>query len=224
MNLERLPAGSEVERDRAGRRAARALAAGGILVHPTETVYGIGGDGTVASNRFIARVKRRPPEQPLLLLTPDLRALHRFLPEVEWPEAAERLAARFWPGPLTLIVPCRSAPQGLVGPGGGVAVRVSPHPCIAAIFRYWRHPITSTSANASGNPPAHTVDEALGLFEDRDDLAATMRPLVALDAGRTPGAAGSTLVSLVRRPPAVVRPGPIEYDELREVLSELRPS
>lgn len=207
------------ERERAGRRAAEVLAAGGIVVHPTETVYGLGGDGSPETNRWIAGLKGRPPSQPLLLLTPDLDTLRRRLPGIGWPQAAEELARRFWPGPLTLILPCASAPEGLAGPDGGVGVRVSPHPVIAAIFRHWKQPMTSTSANRTRQSPARTLPAALELFEDVPEEA--VGRTLALDAGRTSGDPPSTIVSLTRAVPRLLRAGPIPGAEIREVVPDL---
>ena len=97
-------------------RAAEVLGAGGIVVHPTETVYGIGGDGTDENNELISRIKHRESGRPLILLVPSLKALRDSFPGLEWPPQAEELARRFWPGPLTLVARCPDAPAGLLGP------------------------------------------------------------------------------------------------------------
>ena len=95
----------------AGRRAAEVLGAGGLVIHPTETFYGIGGDGSTANNELLAKVKARSSAQPLILLIPDRERLRYLHPTLEWPRAADDLARRFWPGPLTMVVPCAEAPK-----------------------------------------------------------------------------------------------------------------
>lgn len=218
--VEIVPALEADDLDVAGRRAAAVLRAGGIVIHPTETVYGLGGDGTPESSARIARLKGRDVDRPLLLLTPDLGTLRAFLPDVEWPESAERLAGRFWPGPLTLIVRCPGAPRGIRGPEEGLAVRISPHPVIGAIFRYWKRPMTSTSANRSGDPPALTAEAAVRGCGGQG--AALPGPVVALDGGRSAGGVPSTLVALIGPRPRLLRQGPISADEIREIMPELQ--
>ena len=148
--------------------AARALAAGLVVCLPTESTYGLAADirSAGALARIAALKQARPVDAPYPLIAPDLaaaRALARA-----WPPAADQLAARYWPGPLTLVVPARAdLPPELVGPGGGVGVRVSSHPIAAALARALGACITATSANRSGEPPATTVDTARASFGDR---------------------------------------------------------
>jgi L-threonylcarbamoyladenylate synthase len=219
-DVEILPARTPSDLDAAGRRAAGVLRAGGVVVHPTETVYGLGGDGTPENNALIARMKDRDVDRPLLLLTPDLDTLRAFLPTVRWPEPAERLARHFWPGPLTLIVQCPGAPRGLGGPGEGVAVRISPHPAVSAIFRHWGRPMTSTSANRSGDPPARTAREGAAICAGFGP--STSRPVLALDGGPSAVGTPSTIVTLVGPRPRLTRPGAVPLNEIREIIPELQ--
>ncbi len=215
---------SSEELENAARRAAAVLGAGGIVLHPTETVYGIGGDGSEENNELIARVKQRQEGQPLILLTPDIETLRASHVGLEWPEAAERLARQFWPGPLTLIVGCTGAPSSLVGVGDGLAVRVSPHPVVTAILRRWRRPMTSTSANLAGSLPAQTLEGAVEIFakrEDLEDLEDLGVPILAVDAGASQGGRPSTIVSLVESPPRLLREGPVTRQEIEKWLPEL---
>ena len=161
MDVEIVPARSDSDREQAARVAAEVLAEGGLVVHPTETVYGIGGDGTAANNHLISRVKRREPDQPLLLLVPDREVLRLTFEALEWPAEAEKLAGSFWPGPLTIVVRCPGAPDGLIGPRDGLAVRISPDPTVAQLLAVWGRPMTSSSANLAGREPARTLEEAL---------------------------------------------------------------
>lgn len=221
MQVEVIHARGAAELELAARRAAEVLAAGGLVVHPTETVYGIGGDGSAENNALISRVKRREPVQPLILLTPDLQALRAALPDLEWPPEAEELARCFWPGPLTLVVRCPGAPAGLVGPGGGVAVRISPDPAVNAILAHWCRPMTSTSANLTGRKPARTVGRALEVFAGRSDLDEMQGAVLAVDAGTTQGAQPSTIVSLVEWPPRLIREGPVGREAITRYVPQL---
>ncbi len=228
MRVARSPQGVQS----AARRAAEVLRAGGLVIHPTETVYGIGGDASAASNDLIASLKkRRGSERPLILLTLDLAAVAALVEGLEWPDEAAALAERFWPGPLTLVVPCTGAPRGLQGAGvgaggagaeGGVAVSVTSEPCVRAILEEWEGPMTSTSANLAGRRPARTVEDAAAMFEARLAAVGGAEPALFIDAGETPGAEGSTIVSFVGAPPRLLRAGPISLRELKEVTPQIR--
>lgn len=219
MRLEVSPGQSAEEIDQAARRAAAVLEGDGLILYPTETVYGLGGTGSLESNELIARIKRREGGRPLILLTPDLLTLSQYLEGLEWTADAEALARRFWPGPLTLVIRCAGAAPGLVGPDGGVAVRVSPHPVVQAIFRYRRRPITSTSANPSGTEPARTLGQALALFEERDDLKPFSATIFAIDGGPATDLMPSTVVSCMVSPPRVLREGPIGTEIITGTLT-----
>lgn len=171
--------------------AARALAAGEVVCIPTETTYGLAAD--IRSAGGLARldqVKRgRPGDAPYPLIAPDLEAA-RALARV-WPEQAEALARRHWPGPLTLVVPARAdLPAAVVGPGGGVGVRLSSHPLAAALARQVGGPITATSANRSTFPPATSAGAARAVFGaevacylDGGTCDGTPSTVVAIDEG-----------------------------------------
>lgn len=219
--VEVCPAREPGEIGRSARRAAEVLAAGGVVVHPTETVYGLGGDGSEASNALIARIKLRARDQPMIILVPDVASLRAWLPGVEWPAGAEALARRFWPGPLTLIVRCAGAPAALRGQDDGVAVRVSPHPVVRAMLACWKRPLTSSSANLSGGEPALTLERALDVFRDRRDLEDVERPVLGIDAGATPGTTPSSIVSFASGRPRLVREGPVRAVAIRECVPDL---
>ncbi len=219
VRLEVSPGQSAEEIDESARRAAAVLEGGGLILYPTETVYGLGGTGSPESNELIARIKRREGARPLILLTPDLSVLRQYLGGLEWTADAEALARRFWPGPLTLVIRCVDAPLGLTGPDGGVAVRVSPHPVVQAIFRDRRRPITSTSANPSGAEPAGTLGQALALFEGREDLKPVRATILAIDGGPAAGLMPSTVVSCMESPPHLLREGPIGMEVITCALT-----
>lgn len=222
MKVEWVPAHEPGEVTKAAERAAHVLAAAGLVIHPTETVYGIGGDASPDSNALIARIKDRPADQPLILLILDVGAAREFLPALEWTPTAQALAARFWPGPLSIVVRCPGAPPGIAGPDGGVALRATPDPVARAILRAWGRPMSSTSANLAGQPPARTAAEAARLVEGRSDLADLTDPAVLVVEGGPRGASPpSTVVSLLEPTARVLREGPIRADEIARVLQEI---
>ena len=168
-------------------RARAALERGAVVCVPTETTYGLAVDARVdgALERLLALKGGR--RAPVALIAADL-AQARALARV-WPEAAARLAAAHWPGPLTVVVPARAGlPPALLGPGGGVGVRVAGHGWPRALAAAIGAPVTATSANPSGRPPATTVAEARAYFG-----AAVA---VYLDGGVAAARAGSTVVEI----------------------------
>jgi L-threonylcarbamoyladenylate synthase len=171
--------------------AAAALASGQLVCIPTETTYGLAADvrSRVGLDALV-RLKGRDPNAPFALIAADAgqaRALAQ-----PWPPAAEALAARHWPGPLTLVVPARpDLPDELVGPGGGVGVRVSSHPWPVALAAVLGAPITATSANPSGAAPALSVAEARAYFGEG--------VAVYLDAGPAAAQAASTIAAVDER-------------------------
>src|SRR5919109_1109391 len=135
------------------------LQAGGVLAYPTETVYGFGGAVDQDSVKPLVELKRRPPGKPFLLLIAGSDMLSRL--DLRLTSAASRLAARHWPGPLTLVLPGgeRRVPARLRGPEGGIAVRWTSHTGLQRLIRAYGDPITSTSANRPRLPPAMSATE-----------------------------------------------------------------
>ena len=175
-------------------RAAELLDAGGVLAHPTSTVYGLGGRPREAVDGRIAALKGRPL-LPLIRLAASREALGAALPAVRWTETGRRLADALWPGPLTLILDD--------GSEAGIAVRVDAHAVVRRLLERAGGLMTSTSLNLTGGAPARTRGEA------REALASMPQGagwLGWLDAGDLPASAPSTLV----------RPGSETVDVLRE--------
>lgn len=170
---------------------------------PTESSYGIAADirKPVALDRLIALKTHRPDSSPFALIAADL-ASARQLARV-WPVPAADLAARYWPGPLTLVVPARDdLPACLVGPDGGVGVRVPGHSIARALAATLGAVITATSANRSGQPPATTVADARAALQG--DIA------VYLDGGTCNGTP-STVASIAEDGSIrILRPGAVE--------------
>jgi len=199
-------------------RAARVLAAGGLVAFPTETVYGLGADA--ANGAAVARVydaKGRPSFNPLIAHVADAdaaRALARF------PPGAKRLASAFWPGPLTLVLPrlalCPVAELATAGLDT-IAVRVPSHPLARAILLAFGRPVVAPSANRSGHVSPTTAQHVLADLRGRIELI--------VDGGPTPMGLESTIVACLDRP-VLLRPGALPRADIeREVaLAKAPPS
>jgi L-threonylcarbamoyladenylate synthase len=160
------------------RKIASAVDKGALFVYPTETIYGIGGSVTAPGMRErICLAKKRANDVPLIIIAPD-RNFFRPL-SLTFPPAAEKLARRFWPGMLTLVLPSPDHPDG-------IAVRVTDHPFITALFRYCTSPIYSTSANMSGKPYVNDPDAIFDQFANAINFM--------IDAGPLPSSLPSTVV------------------------------
>ncbi|HEX5436895.1 MAG TPA: L-threonylcarbamoyladenylate synthase [Gemmatimonadaceae bacterium] len=193
------------------------LEAGHVLAYPTETVYGFGGAVDHAAVDALVRLKERPPAKPFLLLVASSEMVTRL--ELRLSGYAAQLAARHWPGPLTLVLPGggRQIPDRLRGPEGGVAVRWTSHPQVARLLRAYGRPITSTSANVPGEPAAMSAGEIIA----RWDTAIARGMLRVLDGGHLAASSPSTVVDCTGRRPRVIRPGAIASAVLRESVPDL---
>jgi L-threonylcarbamoyladenylate synthase len=193
------------------------LQTGGVLAYPTETVYGFGGAVDHDSVERLVRLKRRPPAKPFLLLIAGSEMLGRL--GLHLTSSAARIAARHWPGPVTLVLPGgeRRVPDRLRGPEGGVAVRWTPHEGLTRLIRAYGDPITSTSANLPGVPPAMSATEILQQWRD----AIARGKLRVLDAGRLSPSDPSTVIDCTGPRPRVIRPGAIPASALRESAPDL---
>jgi len=190
------------------RLAAAAIRRGEILAIPTDTVYGLAGNpfrAGVAERIF--RMKRRRESQPILLLIADYAQLGRVAHEVA---LLRPLAAAFWPGPLTIILPAKeNIPEAITAGSGTIAVRLPAAKLVRALIRAAGVPLTGTSANLSGRAAARTAAEV--------NLQLGRCVYYILDAGRTRRAAPSTIVDL-SGPPRIVRAGAIPEGRLRRFL------
>jgi L-threonylcarbamoyladenylate synthase len=190
--------------------AVRLLRAGKVIAFPTDTVYGVGASGF--NERAIGQlyiVKDRPRDKAIPYLLANARDLSLVAREI--PDAARLLAAKFWPGGLTLVVPASSrVPKILVAGGDSVAVRVPNHATTRALIDGVGAPLATTSANLSGAPDPSTAQEALAQLNGRI-------PFV-LDSGATRGNVPSTVIDVTTDPPTVRRVGVIAVDEIERVL------
>lgn len=212
-----IPFWSPVEVDAALTPTINHLRAGGILAYPTETVYGFGGAPEAEPVETIVRMKNRPPGKPFLLLIAGSDMLDRL--DLRLTAGASRLAARHWPGPVTLVLSGgeRRVPPRLRGPEGGVAVRWTPHEGLQRLIRAFGDPLTSTSANRPRQPPAASAREVLA---DWGSLVA-QGTLRVLDGGTLAPSEPSTVVDCTGRHPRVIRPGAVSAAELRESVPDL---
>ena len=190
--------------------AAEALRRGGLVVLPTDTVHGIAArpDEAAATERLFA-AKARPRDLELPVLVPDVGAARGV---ARFDDRAEALAARFWPGPLTIVLPraAASAPWELGGDPATVGVRVPRHPLALALLAR-TGPLAVTSANRSGEPTPSTCDGIVAVFGDAVD--------VYLCAEDQLGGAPSTVVDLAHGEPRILREGALPA---ADVLATLR--
>jgi L-threonylcarbamoyladenylate synthase len=207
MKTEILPASSAA----AIPHAYQVLQKGGLVAFPTDTVYGVGAlafDGKAIESIYAA--KDRPAEKAIPILIGDAEDLEKVA--VDIPAAARQLAARFWPGPLTILVPKRLDLPEAVSATSTVGVRVPDHEVARALLRM-AGPMAVTSANISGAQSPITAEEVYEQLGGRI-------PLI-IDGGKTPGGIPSTLVDCTIQGLKVLREGPISLEDLRSTLHNL---
>jgi L-threonylcarbamoyladenylate synthase len=217
VDLLSIPFWSPEEVEGALRPALAQIEARRVLAYPTETVYGFGGGIDRDSVDALVKLKHRPPGKPFLLLIAGADMIDRL--DLRLPSYAATLAARHWPGPLTLVLSGgdKSVPARLRGPEGGVAVRWTSHQGITRLIRANGDAITSTSANRPGVPPATSAAEILDQWSD----AVARAQLRVLDGGRLVESQPSTVLDCTGRRPRVIRPGAISAALLRESVPNL---
>ncbi|MEO8576355.1 MAG: L-threonylcarbamoyladenylate synthase [Gemmatimonadales bacterium] len=188
-----------------------------VLGYPTETVYGFGGGVDRESVANLIALKGRPPNKPFLLIVASSDMITRL--GLHLTSYASQLAARFWPGPLTLVLPGgeKRVPEQLRGPEGGIAVRWTPHRGLARLVQAYGEPITSTSANRPGVPPAVNAGEIVDQWTE----AIVSGKLHVLDGGQLNQSAPSTVVDCTGRRPRVIRPGAISAEALRDSVPDV---
>jgi L-threonylcarbamoyladenylate synthase len=184
------------------------LQAGGLVAFPTDTVYGVGAsafNGIAVVSLYAA--KDRPIEKAIPVLLSDATELDKVASHV--PSMARSLAARFWPGPLTLVVPKNQAVPDAVSDRDTVGVRV-PDNTIARTLLRFMGPMAVTSANISGGKNPTTSEEVYSQLNGRIQ--------VILDGGRTAGGIPSTVVDCIHTDPVILRDGPISLEEIKSAL------
>lgn len=202
-----------VEEEEALRRAGEIIKGGGLVAFPTETVYGLGGDGlNRASSRKIYAAKGRPLDNPLIIHICRLEDIHSIVRE--FPESARRAAEAFWPGPLTMILPKSDrVPEETTGGLDTVAVRFPSHPAARRLIGYGGGFVAAPSANRSGKPSPTIAKYVIEDMSGRIDMI--------LDGGEDDIGLESTIVDMTVTPPRILRPGYITEEMLEKVLGKV---
>jgi L-threonylcarbamoyladenylate synthase len=194
-------------------RAAAVLRAGGLVAFPTETVYGLGANALdAAAVRRIFEAKGRPEKNPLIVHVADVTGARAVV--AAWPLAADPIAERFWPGPLTVVLPRAAAvPDAVTAGGPTVAVRIPAHPVAQALIAAAGVPLAAPSANRSARLSPTRAEHVLR------DLEGCIE--IVLDGGPTPGGLESTVLNLTTTPPRLLRPGLVTPDEIEAVIGPI---
>ena len=195
------------------RLAGEILLNGGLVAFPTETVYGLGGNAfdPLASEKIYA-AKGRPSDNPLIVHIAQIEDLEKTA--IRIPETAKKLAAAFWPGPLTMILEkCEQLPKQTTGGLDTVAVRMPDQPVALALIKAGGGFIAAPSANLSGRPSPTTAAHVIRDLDGRIDAV--------IDGGNGRIGLESTIIDLTVEPPAILRPGYITQEMLCSVLGEV---
>jgi L-threonylcarbamoyladenylate synthase len=190
--------------------AVAALGRGDVIVFPTETLYGLGADAlNFTAVEKVFQLKGRDPSNPFSVLVSDRAMLNSLVENIS--PLAEKLIERFWPGPLTLVLPARHdiAPP-LVNSTGAIGVRISNQPIASEIVRILGRPLTATSANPSGQPPAQTLAQARSYFSGKIEIF--------IDGGALTSKTGSTVAAVAENKIKIIRAGEIGKDQLQNLV------
>ena len=192
-------------------QAVELLKDGGVVAFPTDTVYGVGVDPLQPQAvRKLYRIKGRPDNKPIAILVGSIEDVERVAQSPS--ETFSRLADRFWPGGLTLILEARDLPAEITAAGSTVGVRMPDHPLTLELLRAFGGPIATTSANRSGEDPATSASEVDAQLGDRVNLI--------VDGGDTITKVASTVLDLSASPPRILRHGGIPEELLMECLKD----
>lgn len=193
----------------ASRWASRILNEGGVIVYPTETLYGLGSVATLeGAVRRVFELKLRPIGKPIPILVRDLEMMGDY---VCLTQEAKSLVERFMPGALTIVLKDKGRlPQLISASSGKTAVRISGHYFVTRLFGEIDTPITSTSANLSGEGNLLSTEGLIDVLGDKVDLI--------VDSGKIPPSKGSTVLDLTTSPPSLIREGDIPFSEIKEYM------
>src|SRR4051812_18424243 len=188
-----------------------------VLAYPTETVYGFGGAVDKESVQALVDLKGRAPDKPFLVLVSGSEMITRL--GLRLGSYGASLAARYWPGPLTLVLPGgeRRVPPRLRGKEGGVAVRWTPHKGLLRLINAYGQPITSTSANKPRVPPATAASEIAEQWR-HEIVSGKLR---VLDGGTLQHSPPSTVVDCTGPTPRIIRSGAVSATELRKTVPDI---
>ena len=201
------------DRDDLLRQAGEVLKNGGLVAFPTETVYGLGGDGlNKESSKKIYAAKGRPSDNPLIIHIADMDALPHIVSSVS--REVEKVAAAFWPGPLTMILPkSDNVPDETTGGLQTVAVRMPSHKVARKLIEYAGGYVAAPSANASGKPSPTLAKYVVEDMDGRIDMI--------IDGGEVGIGLESTIIDMTVNPPQILRPGFITEEMLTQVLGDV---
>jgi L-threonylcarbamoyladenylate synthase len=193
--------------DTAYAEIASLLKSGGVIAFPTDTAYGLGADPfNEAAIERIFRIKGRRAAKPILLVV-DSVALAESVSRP--PDCFYDLAGKFWPGPLTVVVPSAATLPGRLTAGTNtIGIRWPLAPLAEAVIQYFGKPLTATSANRSGMSSTVTAEEVQAQLGESVDAL--------IDGGALPARGGSTLLDLTLDPPVILREGPITFESLSD--------
>lgn len=196
------------------RVAARLIREGKLVAFPTETVYGLGADAlNEKAARRIFEAKGRPADNPLIVHIAEFSQVYELAREV--PEEAKMLAKKFWPGPLTIVLPRREiVPDVTTGGLDTVAIRMPANEIALKLIKLSGRPIAAPSANISGKPSPTTAEHVA------DDFYGKIECII--DGGETKIGVESTVIDLTEWPPVLLRPGGLPLEEIEKVIGEVR--
>ena len=191
--------------------AANTVAKGGIICYPTDTVYGLGCDPFNLSAVEKTMMAKGRGTKAMPVLVHSIEDAERL---VFFSEAAKRIAERFWPGPLSIVLPARESVPFILAPERTVAVRSPNHAICHQLLVLCSGMLVGTSANRTGSQPATSADDIVEQLDDRVD--------VVLDGGKSPMRVASTVIDLTKQQLVVLREGPIGKTEILRTLRNSR--
>lgn len=190
-------------------QAIKILDKGGIMVYPTETCYGLGGDASQkATVKKIFLLKKRKASKAITILVKDFAMARQF---VLFDKLSYRLAKKYWPGPLTLVLPLKKKAKIFCLPKGNareIGIRISPLSFIRHFLIKFKKPLITTSANISGKEPAYNLRQIIGYFSQN-----LLKPDLIIDAGRLTKRKTSTVVKVKNNRIKIIRQGPVRISQ-----------
>lgn len=195
------------------KEAIKLLRQGGVIVYPTDTAYGLGADVTNAKAvEKVYRIKGRAFKKPLLIMVGRSNELPQY---ALVNDKEKKLIAKFWPGPLTLVLKKKSTvPLIVTGGLAKVGIRFPKNKVANLLSKMLKKPITSTSANIAGGSNLYSSKKIIRLFKNRK-----IQPDLMIDAGTLPKVKPSTIIDLTTRPAKIIRQGPIKISDLQKALN-----
>jgi len=195
------------------KEAVKIIRRGGLIAFPTETVYGLGANALdKKAVKKIFKAKGRPSDNPLIVHIADFTELFRLVKKI--PKITEILAKKFWPGPLTLIfLKKKIVPNKVTAGGNTVAIRIPKNKTALKLIKDSGFPIAAPSANLSGRPSPTTAQHVFEDLGEKIDLI--------IDGGKTDIGVESTVVDLTVKPPQILRPGGISFEELKKIIPNI---